>query len=92
MVFIYVPHKNDGKKPAPHETAIALFIVALLMLAFAIVAVLAGPKVGSPPPPIVPWVLITLFAMFGLAGFFSWLKWQGEGDAAPRDSDSGEEK
>jgi len=92
MVFIYVPPAKRGKKASPHETAIALFIVALLVLAFAIVAVIAGPKAGSPPPPIVLWALIALFAIFALAAFFSWLKWQGEGDAPTQDPDSGEEK
>ena len=47
MVYVPIPHNNDGKKAGPHETAIA---------------------------------------------FFSWLKWQGEGDAPSQDSDSGEEK
>ena len=92
MVFIHVPHHTDSKKAAPHETAIAFFIVALLVLAFAIVAVVAGPKVGSPPPPMVFWVLVTLFLGTALLAFTSWLKWQGEDNAPTQDPDSEEEK
>lgn len=92
MVYVPIPHNTDGKKAGPHETAIALFIVALLVLAFAIVAVTAGPKSGSPPPPIIRWGLIALFISTALLAFFSWLKWQGEDNAPTHESDSGEEK
>ena len=97
MVFIFIPpSKKAATKESPRETAMALFIVALIVLGFAMVAVLVGPKSGNPPPPIVFWALFTLFAIFALVGFFSWLKWQGEGDAPteepPQDSHSGEEK
>ena len=92
MVYVPIPHRHDRRKATPRERTVALFVVAICMLAFAIVAVLAGPKVGSAPPPIVLWVLIAVFATIALAAFFSWLKWQGEGDAPTQDPDSGEEK
>jgi drug/metabolite transporter (DMT)-like permease len=92
MVFIYVPHRNDGKKPAPREAALGLLVAALIALGFAIFVVTIGPKSGPPPPPIVFWALVGIFAIFALVAFFNWLKSQGEDDAASQDSDSGEEK
>ena len=92
MVYVHIPHKQDHRKATPHERAIALYVVAFLVLAFAIVAVIAGPKVGAPPPPIVLWVLVALFVGTALRAFFSWLSWQGEDNAPTQDSDSEEEK
>jgi len=92
MVYVHIPHKHDRRKATPRERAVALFAVALSVLAFAIVAVIAGPKVGAPPPPIVLWMLVTLFVSTALLAFFSWLKWQGEGNAPTQDTDPEEEK
>jgi hypothetical protein len=92
MVYVHVPHTHGATKKSPHETAIAFYIVALITLGFAIFVVLVGPKTGSPPPPIVRWVLITMFASIGLLALFSLLKWQGEDDGPSQDPDSEEEK
>ncbi|MHB1311714.1 MAG: hypothetical protein ACYC3L_06820 [Gemmatimonadaceae bacterium] len=92
MVYVHITHRHDRRKATPRERAVALFVVALCVLAFAIIAVLAGPKVGSPPPPIVLWGLVALFVGTALLAFFTWLKWQGEGDAPTQHTDPGEEK
>lgn len=92
MVFVFVPPPNDGRKASPHEAAAGLFIVALIVIGFALFIVLIGPKSGSPPPAIVKWVLASIAAILAFVGFFTWLRWSGEGDDAGQDNNSNEEK
>lgn len=90
MVFVFVPPHKGGRKSSPRETAIGLFIAAMIALGFAIFVVFVGPKSGSPPPPIVKWVLVGIAVIFAFVGFFSWLHHAGDADDAGQDNNSQE--
>lgn len=92
MVFVFVPPGNRNRKASKGDTVRGLFIAALVAVGFALFVALQGPKSGSPPPPIVLWVLASIAVIFAFVGFFSWLHHSGDADDAGQDNNSPEEQ
>jgi len=73
------PQRGTQQKPqTQHDTTVGMLVVALIFLGIALFIFILGPRTKSPPPVLMPYVILGMAAIFGIVSFFSWLKEQAD--------------
>lgn len=80
MIIVPPPSSRSGaaRPQTQHDTTVGMLVVALIFLGIALFIFILGPRTKSPPPVLMPYVILGMAAVFGVVAFFSWQKEQGD--------------